>query len=482
MSHQAFSVSWNLTSRCNLFCTHCYMSAAPHADVSGDLTTAECFRVIDEMARINPHLFLILTGGEPLVRRDIFDIAGYASGKGFTCVLGTNGVLLGKKEARAMRQSGLMGASVSLDSVDPDRHDRFRQLPGAFKNALRGIDHLKEEGLDFSLHMSVMSWNVPEIPEMIDLSRQLGAKVLNFFFLVQTGRGKELMDIQPDQYEEILTYLARAQGVGKEAASPFSSFFDRFEDPWSSSAGNASGLILRAKCAPHFRRIIYQLDPNSPMLKNYAQGGCPAGKHYCRITPEGDITPCPYMPVSAGNLRKQSFDEIWNHSQALNDLREPHLGGRCGACEFGGICGGCRCRAYAAYGDYLAEDPACAYQPEKNGQALPRIVLPGEQLFGLEVKLTAQWTLTAQERLMRLPAFARGMVSQGVERYAREHHVSVITTELMQTVREEAEARLGRSFKFSEFDRSTPVGAGSPSPYQSEPPTQPKEEKSSNDF
>ena len=435
------------------------MSAAPHADVSGDLTTSECFRVIDEMAVVNPNLFLILTGGEPLVRRDIFDIASYASDKGFTCVLGTNGVLLGKKEARAMRASGLQGASISLDSVDPEKHDRFRQLSGAFKNAIRGIENLKEEGLDFSLHMSVMSWNVPEIPAMIDFARNIGAKVLNFFFLVQTGRGQNIIDIEPSQYREILMYLARAQGVGGVVANVGAENFLPLQmpDPWTTSMGHANGVILRAKCAPHFRKIIYELDPNSPMLKNYAQGSCPAGKHYCRITPEGDITPCPYMPVSAGNLRKESFDQIWNNSPVLNDLREPHLGGRCGECEFSEICGGCRCRAYAASNDYLAEDPACSYQPGQYGGQ--KIKLPSEQVFGLQVNLTLQWTTAAMDRLSRLPSFARGMVSQGVERYAKENNVSVITPELMQKVREEAETRMGRSFKFSEFDRTSNTSA-----------------------
>ncbi len=451
VSHPAYSVSWNLTQRCNLFCTHCYLSAFSGADTSQDLSTQECYNVIDGMARVNPNLFLILTGGEPLVRRDIFDIAAYATDKGFTSVLGTNGVLLGQKEARAMRKSGLMGASISLDSVDAGRHDAFRQLAGSWKNAIRGTQFLKEEGLDFSLHMSVMAWNVSEIPAMIDLARDIGARVLNFFFLVQTGRGENIIDIQPSQYEEILTFLARAQGVGqREASLPI---FEHFEDPWTDAAGQSGGLVLRAKCAPHFRRVLYQLDPNSPMLKNYARGGgCPAGKYYCRITPEGDITPCPYMPVSAGNLRKQSFDEIWNHSPVLNDLRFPHLKGRCGECEFSEVCGGCRCRAYATYGDYLAEDPACGYQPGQYGGQTLRF--PAEQSFGLEVVLTLPWTEPARLRLQRLPSFARGMVAQGVERYAAEHQIAVITEEVMQVVRTAAEARLGRSFNFSEFNRN----------------------------
>ena len=452
MANQAYSVSWNLTQRCNLFCTHCYMSAFPHADISHDFTTEECFKVIDDMAKVNPSLFLILTGGEPLVRKDIFDIASYASDKGFTCVLGTNGVLLGEREARRMRESGLQGASISLDSVDPQRHDNFRQLAGSWKSALRGIEHLKEEGLDFSLHMSVMSWNVSEIPPMIELARNVGAKVLNFFFLVQTGRGENIIDIRPSQYREILTYLARAQGVGVKENKP--SLFQNFDDPWTSSAGQMGDLVLRAKCAPHFRKVIYELDPNSPLLKNYAQGSCPAGKHYCRITPEGDITPCPYMPVSAGNLRKQTFDEIWNTAPILNDLREPQLGGRCGECEFSQICGGCRCRAYAVNGSYLAEDPACDYQPGQYGGK--RIELPAEQTFGFEAKFTLNWSTAAKERLNRLPSFARGMVASSVERYATERQIDLITPEVMQKVREEAEVRLGRSFNFSEFTRSVP--------------------------
>ncbi|HIE64717.1 MAG: radical SAM protein [Nitrospira sp.] len=455
MAYQAYSVSWNLTQRCNLFCTHCYMSAFPNADISQDLTTKECFKVMDGIEKVNPNVFLILTGGEPLVRKDIFDIAAYGSDKGFTCVLGTNGVLIGRTEARKMRESGLQGASISLDSVDPKKHDEFRGLAHSWKNAIRGMEFLQGEGLDFSIHMSVMSWNVSEIPKMIELSKKVGAKVLNFFFLIQTGRGENLIDIQPSQYREILTYLARAQGVGPKEVTNGGGLLGQFDDPWTSPAGESYGLILRAKCAPHFRKIIYELDPDSPLLKNYSQGSCPAGKYYCRITPEGDITPCPYMPVSAGNLREKSFDEIWNTSPVLNDLRDPQLGGRCGDCEFSEMCGGCRCRAYAATGDYLAEDPACDYQPGQYGGK--KIQLTADQTFGLEVKFTMDWSVASKERLKGLPSFARGMVARGVERYAAENNITLITPEVMQIVREKAEAKRGRSFSFTEFSRSVPV-------------------------
>ena len=448
--YTAYSVSWNLTQRCNLECAHCYMSAHAGADTRGELTTAECRRVIDEIAAVNPNVFLILTGGEPLLRRDIWDVAGYAAGKRFTTVFGTNGVLLREREARLMRQHGVLGASISLDSTDPVKHDGFRRLPGAWDAAVRATRVLGEEGLDFSLHMSVTDWNVKEVPAMIDLARSLGAKVLNFFFLVRTGRGRDLTDIDAAAYEEILTSLARAQGAGQGPPSfvrrmlgmaPDRPSAERFEDPWSTPIGRADGLLIRAKCAPHFRRILWQLNPSSPLLKNYAHGSCPAGKYYCRITPDGDVTPCPYMPVSAGNLRATGFADLWRSAPVFGDLREPKLGGRCGACEFSKICGGCRCRAYASSGDYLAEDPACGYQPGAHGGAV--IELPETLTFGLPVDYELTWDPTARERLTAIPSFARGMVVKAVEAYARSRGENVITPALLADVR----ARWGGRFR-----------------------------------
>jgi len=447
--HRAYSISWNLTQRCNLHCAHCYMSAHAGADISWELSTSECRRVMRDIAQVNPEALLILTGGEPLVRKDIFDLAAYASDIGFTVVLGTNGVLLREAEAKRMRQSGIQGASISLDSVDAARHDAFRRLKGSWEAAVRATRILAAEGLDFSIHNSVTDWNADEMPAMIDLARDLGARVLNFFFLVRTGRGADLTDITPPQYERLLTAIAQAQGVGRDA--PSGDTAGPLEDPWSAPAGRAGDMVIRAKCAPHLRRILYQLAPQSPLLQNYAQGSCPAGKHYCRITPTGDVTPCPYMPVSVGNVREQTFADIWRHAQPLQDLRQPQLGGRCGDCEFTQICGGCRCRAYATYGDYLAEDPACAYEPGQHGGEV--ITLPEEQTFGFDAQLTLVWSDAAQARLKRLPSFARGMVAKGVERYAAEQGVSVITPDVMQAVRERAEQRYGRRFNFRSFFR-----------------------------
>ncbi len=447
--YTAYSVSWNLTQRCNLECAHCYMSAHAGADTRGELTTTECRRVMDEIAAVNPNVFLILTGGEPLLRRDVWDVAAYAVAKKFTTVFGTNGVLLREKEARLMREHGVLGASISLDSTDRVKHDAFRRLPGAWDAAVRATRVLTDEGLDFSLHMSVTDWNVKDVPAMIDLARELGANVLNFFFLVRTGRGRDLTDIDAAAYEEILTYLAKAQGVGQGPPSFVRRMLgmadaapaEKFEDPWSTPVGRADGLLIRAKCAPHFRRILWQLNPSSALLKNYAHGSCPAGKYYCRITPEGDVTPCPYMPVSAGNLRSAGFADLWRSSPVFGDLRDPKLGGRCGACEFSKICGGCRCRAYATYGDYLAEDPACGYQPGAHGGSV--IDLPAALTFGLPVDYELSWELAARERLDAIPSFARGMVVRAVEAYARSRGESVITPALLADVR----ARWGGRFR-----------------------------------
>src|SRR3989442_1306017 len=432
MVYKAYSVSWNLTQQCNLLCAHCYMSAFSGADTSHELSTAECRRVMDEIAQVNPQVFLILTGGEPLLRKDIFDLAAYAADKDFTVVFGTNGVLLREKQAKLMRQHGVVGASISLDSTEPAKHDTFRHLCGAWDGAVRATKVLREEGLDFSLHMSVTDWNVAEIPAMVDLANELGAKVLNFFFLVRTGRGHNLTDITAEQYEQILTALARAQGVGSSAPSP-ESVFTRQEEPWSMPIGTAGRLLIRAKCAPHFRRILWQLDPPSALLQNYAHGSCPAGKYYCRITPEGDVTPCPYMPVTAGNLRQTSFATLWEQAGVFHELREPQLGGRCGACEFSKICGGCRCRAYATYGDYLAEDPACGYAPGAHGGAV--IELPATVTFGLPVAWELAWDADARERLQAIPSFARGMVVKAVEAHARGRGDAVVTRERLAEVR-----------------------------------------------
>ena len=433
------AVSWNITRLCNLKCTHCYLPAGfvdtselvdanlPLSDIHGahkrsrgkELSQSQCFRVIDEIAEINPHILLILTGGEPLLRPDILEISKYASDTGFLVVMGTNGVLLNDAVVEKMQQHGVTGAGVSLDSIQPTDHDKFRGMEGAWKATMNGVEALKRARMDFLVQTSVTQWNYDEIPKIVAFAYQLGAKVLNLYFLVRTGRGKTVMDLTPAQYEKMLETMFELQ------------------------AAYTGKMLIAAKCAPHYKRVIYGQQSDSAFLQGYPSGTCPCGIYYCRITPEGELTPCPYLPVSVGNLKDESFVTLWNESKTFQDLRNRNLlEGKCGVCEFKEVCGGCRARAYATTGNYLAEDTSCEYKPGSasvtgNGaeKGVPAVQIEKRIAFATEADYDLQWTEAAEQRLKRVPSFARGMVVKSVEKYAREHGYREVTPELMQAVK-----------------------------------------------
>lgn len=378
-------VSWNLTKACNLRCPHCYMDGGRKAD--NELTTDECLGLIDELKSLGTEM-LILTGGEPLLRKDIFQIAQYASSLGIWVVMGTNGVLVNEGSVQKMIECGVQGVAISIDSIDPEKHDQFRGGPNAWEYSVRALDICRANGLQVLVQTTVMDMNYAEIHELLEFARKKGAWSFNLYFLVQTGRGQQLNDLSPERTENMLSNLVGWQ----EEQRP---------------------MLVRSKCAPQFKQIAHERG-----LGGLESGGCMAGTEYCRITPQGDVTPCPYMDVVAGNVREQSFGEIWRTSPVLRELRDVgQLKGRCGACEFNELCGGCRCRAYAAFGDYLQEDPACRYQP--TGQPLRQ-----DEIL---------WNAEAQVRLERIPlAFIRDKVKLGVETYARRHGAPVVTLTVME--------------------------------------------------
>lgn len=378
-------ISWNLTRRCNLRCPHCYLSAGKKEEA--ELTTGECLGLVDEMKALGTEM-VILTGGEPLLRKDIYELASAASERGLWVVMGTNGVLLDDRVARKMIECGVKGVGISIDSIYPDKHNSFRGGPDSWQHSVRGLEVAKANGLEVLVQTTVMGMNRDEIPQLIDFARERGAWSFNLYFLVQTGRGQRMNDLSAEETETLLGNLAEAQ----EANRP---------------------MLVRSKCAPQFKRIAYQRG-----LGGLESGGCMAGTQYCRITPSGDVTPCPYMTVTAGNVRERSFTEIWKESPVLLDLRDPErLGGRCGACEYKELCGGCRCRAYAGFDDYLAEDPACPYEPTGEPLAEDQIL----------------WDPEARTRLERIPiAFIRDKVNQGLEAYARSQGARTVTAELMK--------------------------------------------------
>ncbi|MDH3973677.1 MAG: radical SAM protein [Deltaproteobacteria bacterium] len=400
-----FLISWNLTKRCNLKCEHCYLDAAELEGGEGDLTTAEALGIVDEIAELCPGAMLILTGGEPLARPDLIDIVQYASDKGLNVVLGTNGTLLNEAVILRMKLAGLQGVGLSLDSINPVSHDDFRGSPGCWQKTVDAIDLLKKNDLEFQLQFTVTRNNYDEIPELIEFASQKGAKVANVFFLVCTGRGQEMTDITPPQYEKMLTWLAKA------------------EEEY------AGKTMVRARCAPHFLRVVQQNSPDSSIMKG-ATSGCIAGSGYFRISPEADVTPCPYMTTSGGNLKKESLVEIWDRSPIFKQMRAPQYNGKCGDCRYNDVCGGCRARALSATGDVMGEDPWCDYEPDK---AESGIALPHKGELG--------WTPEAKERLEKVPIFLRKMVKKGLERYARTKGYQVITPDIMEAMRSKVGGR-----------------------------------------
>ncbi|MCH7869051.1 MAG: radical SAM protein [Myxococcales bacterium] len=354
---------------------------------ANELTTQECLGLIEELNTLGTEM-LILTGGEPLLRKDIFEIAQYASNLGIWVVMGTNGCLINDNSVQKMIECGVQGVAISIDSIDPEKHDQFRGGPDAWHHSVRALEICRANGLQVLVQTTVMDMNYAEIPELLKFAREKGAWSFNLYFLVQTGRGQLLNDLSPERTEIMLSNLVDWQ--------------DDYRP-----------MLVRSKCAPQFKQIAYERG-----LGGLESGGCMAGTEYCRITPEGDVTPCPYMDVVAGNIRDKSFGEIWRTSKVFQELRDvTQLKGRCGKCEFNELCGGCRCRAYATFGDYLQEDPACRYQP--TGQPLTQQPIA--------------WSKDSRVRIDRIPlAFIRGKVKQGVEAYARRHGVALVTASVME--------------------------------------------------
>ena len=406
MDYVPHVVAWNLTKRCNLECAHCYIAAGPRESAAGELDTAACLDIVDQLLAVNPAPMLILSGGEPLLRGDLAEIAQYASANGATVVVGTNGTLLTDERIAVLKNAGVSGVAVSVDSLRPSYHDNFRHGRGALADVQAALVRLTAARLDFIVQTAVTKGNRIELERLVAWSAEQGAVAFNCYFLVPTGRGASLTDLSPIDTEAVLADLAQWQREYR------------------------GRMMVRAKCAPHFMRHVYATDPDSPIL-NY-ETRCPCGTQYCRITPDGKVTPCPYLPEVAGDLRLQGFAEIWRSSRLFRQLREGELGGKCGACEYRALCGGCRARAFALEGDILAADPSCLYEP--TGEMTP--IEPACALvYGGDFTPALVWVDAARQRMERIPSFVRGVVMKRVEDYARRHGRWQVTPELLAEVR-----------------------------------------------
>ena len=340
-------VAWEVTRSCNLNCVHCRASSdlGPYAR---ELDTVKAMEVLDQIREVGKPI-IILTGGEPLLRKDIFALADYGTKKGRRMVMATNGTLITPDITAKTTESGIKRVSISLDGATRESHDSFRQVDGAFDRAIQGTSYLKEQGIEFQINTTVTRYNLCELEGILDLAIDLGATAHHIFLLVPTGRAKGMVNQELDaqEYEEILHWFCEQQ--------------------------NAVALELRATCAPQYYRIMrQQAHSKGEKVSSKTYGldavtrGCLAGISYCFISHEGIVQPCGYLELNSGDLRESAFPDIWKNSSIFADLRDFFkYKGKCGRCEYITVCGGCRARSYAAHGDYLSEEPLCAYIPPR---------------------------------------------------------------------------------------------------------------------
>ncbi|PID75285.1 MAG: radical SAM/SPASM domain-containing protein [Deltaproteobacteria bacterium] len=350
MDFQPKWIAWEITRRCNLKCVHCRSSS--ELDITGhpDFSLTEAEAVIDNIASYASPV-LVLSGGEPLLRGDVFDIARYGDSKGFRMCLATNGTLVTDQICREIQQANIKMVSLSLDGATAKTHDSFRNQLGAFEGTMQAIEKFRAHDIPFLVNSSFTIRNKDEIPEIYRMVKGLGATAWYMFMIVPTGRGEEISQelIPQDLYDEILTWHYEVEQQEDE-------------------------LLMRPTCAPHYYRIIREkareqgnkVQRRSLKFSTGGSKGCLAGQLICLIDVDGEVQPCSYFPKSAGNIRDTPFKKIWEDSELFLSLRDfKTYKDSCGSCEYSRVCGGCRARSYAMTGDFLAQEPFCNYVPHK---------------------------------------------------------------------------------------------------------------------
>ena len=354
-------VFWETTAGCNLECVHCRRIDVSKQLMKDDLSTEESLRFVDRLAEFAKPI-LVLSGGEPLFRPDIFTIAKHAGERGLTVALATNGTLITEAIASKIVEAGIRRVAISIDGADEITHDAFRRQPGSLAAALNGFRHLKKLGMSLQINCTVTKHNVNQVDLLYDKVVALGADALHLFMLVPVGCGVQIAEanmLPAAEYERVLN--------------------------WMYDKSKLKQLHLKATCAPHYFRIMRQRaasehirieashshgKPEGPGHHHNMSAmtkGCLAGSAICFVSHTGEVFPCGYLPVSAGNVKKQSLREIWESAEVFQRLRNPdELEGKCGCCEFKKVCMGCRARAfYEANGDYMADEPYCIYEPKR---------------------------------------------------------------------------------------------------------------------
>jgi radical SAM protein with 4Fe4S-binding SPASM domain len=334
---------WEVTQGCNLACIHCHASSGDAGPE--ELTTEEGFKLLEEIASVDAFRMLVLTGGEPLVRKDLFELLRYAGALGLKLVIATNGTLITDKVARRLKEAGVVGVAISLDAADPAVHNFIRDNENAFDRAMRGIEAARKAGLVLQLNYTATKYNIGQLEDTIDLVNSLGGDIMLAYQLVAVGRGQEVKT------------SALAIGENRE----LSALIRRKQ--------RGSRTIIEPVAGPQYWPYLMEHHGKPGRLK-MALGktffhGCAAGRGFVYVKANGDVWPCPFVEVSAGNVRRASFVDLWKTSDIFVNLRNrATLKGRCGECQYHEMCGGCRGRAWATTDDYLAEDPLCFINQE----------------------------------------------------------------------------------------------------------------------
>jgi radical SAM protein with 4Fe4S-binding SPASM domain len=378
-SHELRLLFWETTAGCNLECIHCRRLDVSQQLMKTDMTTEESLRFVSQLAAFAKPI-LVLSGGEPLFRPDIFQIAVHARDQGLPVALATNGTLIDEPMAQRIVDAGIRRVAISIDGADEITHDAFRRQPGSLAAALNGFRYLRSRGMSMQINCTITKHNVLQIETLYAKALELGADALHLFMLVPVGCGVQIAAsnmLPAEEYERVLNWMYDKSKLGQ--------------------------IHLKATCAPHYFRVMRQRmagerkanrgsgvpvthsqphsaggvgaaparQPVHPTGMAAMTKGCLAGSAICFVSHTGEVFPCGYLPVSAGNVKKQEMRAIWEEARVFERLRNvDELEGKCGVCEFKRICMGCRARAfYEEHGNYMAEEPHCVYEPKQRQES-----------------------------------------------------------------------------------------------------------------
>lgn len=352
-----FLVVWDFTHKCNLSCKHCYSNSG--ASAQNELTTKEALNAVDQLADFGVTA-LAFSGGEPLTRKDFFEVASHAVQSGLYVSVATNGTLLTKENVKKLKQARINYVEISIDGATSRTHDEFRGVPGAFEKAIAGLKNCVEADLCACIATTATKSNIDEVPLILDLAEEVGAERFTYFNFIPTGRGKELydQDLAPEEREKLMLLLLDRMSKGCKVTILTTA------PQLARVALQCQGIEKEITMSMAHMQTV-KVSRKAVPLADFI-GGCGAGRLYCSLSPEGDVHPCVFLPMKVGNLKTEKFGDIWLNSKLFNVLRDrANLKGACGKCDFKYVCGGCRARA-SAYNndDFLASDPGCVLAKE----------------------------------------------------------------------------------------------------------------------